>query len=75
MKPAGEKDVVELKAACWFGLCQFRWLALEIRELMGDRVAFTSESLRGGIAVREELSEEKRLEPLVADEVPDLMLA
>lgn len=34
-----------------------------------------SESCRDGMAVRAELSEEKRLEPLVAEEAVDLMLA
>ena len=75
LKPLGEKDVVELKAACRCGLCQFRWLALEMRELTGDNVDPKSRSLCAVMAVREELSEENRLEPRVADEVPDLMLA
>ena len=51
-------------------------LALEKRDGGGDNTERVSESFRiEGTAVREELSEEKRLEPLVAEDTEDLMLA
>jgi len=74
-KPFGAKDMVELKPeGCWG--CQSVRLALEKRDGGGDTTERVSESFRiEGTAVREELSEEKRLEPLVAEETEDLMLA
>lgn len=41
----------------------------------GDRTEALSASYREGTAVREELSEENMVEPLVAEEVDDLILA
>jgi hypothetical protein len=48
---------------------------LDKREVEGEMIEYESVSFRGGTAVREELSDEKRLEPLVAEEAVDLMLA
>ena len=50
--------------------CQFAELRLDVREFEGDRRLCANESLFG-IAVREELSDEKRLEPRVAEEMDD----
>lgn len=67
--------MVELKAAGG-GAGQSARLAFEIRDDAGEKIERVSESLRtDGTAVREELSEEKRLEPLVADDMDDLVLA
>lgn len=65
---------VELKAAdCWAG--HSARLAFEYRDAAGDSIERESESFRtDGTAVREELSEEKRLEPLVAEDMDDLIL-
>lgn len=48
---------------------------LDKREPEGERTEKLSVSLLAGTAVREELSEENMVEPLVAEEVLDFMLA
>lgn len=48
---------------------------LDKREPDGDRTEKLSVSFLAGTAVREELSEEKIVEPLVAEDVVDFMLA
>lgn len=48
---------------------------LDKRAVVGEIIEKASESFRGGTAVLEELSEENRLDPLVADEAEDLILA
>lgn len=48
---------------------------LDKREFEGDMMENGSGSFRGGTAVLEELSDENRLEPLVAEEADDLTLA
>lgn len=73
-KPSGAKEVVELKAAAFCG-CQPAWLTFEKREVEGDfALSMLWSECWEGSAVREELSEEKRLEPRVADENEDWML-
>ncbi len=68
--------MVELKGVTgWAGQPECEE-SLERRECAGDRTVMEeSESCREGIAVLEELSDEKRLEPLVAEDAVDLMLA
>lgn len=67
---------MELKGeACCAGHPEFE-LSFEIREWVGDRtVTEESESCREGIAVLDELSDDQRLEPLVAEDAVDFMLA
>jgi hypothetical protein len=48
---------------------------LDKRKVEGDMMENESGSFRCGTAVLEEFSDEKRLEPLVAEEADDLMLA
>ena len=74
LNPSGAKDVVELNAV---GCCVGHppWASFESRDADGVCTDRLSESCRFGTAVREELSEEKRLDPLVADDAVDLMLA
>lgn len=72
LKPAGENEVVELKGACCCAGQPEAVENLDKRELAGEVMEYESVSFRGGIAVLEELSEENRLEPRVAEE---LMLA
>lgn len=71
-KPAGEKEVVELKGVCCCAGQPEVVENLDKRELAGEVIENESESFRGGTAVLEELSDENRLEPRVAEE---LMLA
>ena len=73
--PCGANEIVELKARdCCGG--QSERPTFETLEDEGERTERESESFRReGTAVREELSEEKRLEPLVAEETEDLILA
>ncbi len=74
INPSGAKDVVELKAVgCCVG--QLPRVSFESLDDGGDNTDRLSESCLLGTAVREELSEEKRLEPLVAEDAVDLMLA
>ena len=51
-----------------------KWLDFTIRDDTGDSSSCESESLRAGTAVRDEFSDEKRLEPLVAEDVLDWTL-
>ena len=48
---------------------------LDRREPEGDRTEILSVSFLEGTAVRDELSDEKMVEPLVAEDVLDFMLA
>lgn len=48
---------------------------LDKREPDGDRTEKLSVSFLAGTAVRDELSDEKMVEPLVAEDVVDFMLA
>lgn len=72
LNPAGENDVVALKGACCCAGQPEAVENLDKRELEGEMIEYESESFLGGIAVLEELSEENKLEPRVAEE---LMLA
>jgi hypothetical protein len=45
------------------------------KRFVGEMTENESGSPRGGTAVREELSDENKLDPLVAEEAADLMLA
>ena len=74
-KPAGENEVVELKAGCCCAGQPEAVESLDKREVAGEMIEYESESFRGGTAVLEELSEENKLEPRVAEEADDLMLA
>ena len=74
LKPAGEKEVVELKPACCCAGQPEVVENLDKRELAGDIIEKESESFRG-TAVLEELSEENILEPRVCEEAVDLILA
>ena len=68
--------MVELNGeACWAGQPECE-LSFESLEWVGDKTVMDeSESCRDGIAVLEEFSEEKRLEPLVAEDAVDFILA
>ena len=72
LNPAGENEVVELKADCCCAGQPEAVENLDKRELAGEMIECESESFLGGIAVLEELSDENRLDPRVAEE---LMLA